>query len=554
MLKRTLGSIHRLPVEIMQEIFRYDQRPMFVGSGWAVPTAIRLRGVCRQWRDIIDGTPEYWSTIVLRDSEELVKWRLSKSAKWPLSVEISIIKMLPAVLQESERWRHMIWHSSPHQHSQSTLSLPSSLPALEDLEIPVSDVRPGGDAYYGPLPHALHQTLCTTSSNLRHLSVCLNHLIQLRPLLSRLHSIKIVDGISIGRPVQAIADSLVLCIALRQIDFSFTSYNVVPEDQDIFEVPEIRLPRLELLKIDILDLQWLCLLGFLRPPSSAKLYLILRLGRNDYSLNERSLEDLRKPDHMLEIHRWMHLQKGPSPCMTFQAFNTGPHLTETVTRGMPYWMIRQNKEAPPKGFQVYRFYSRSTETAHLNLTLRLPQTFGSQVLNFMASILKDLGAPPTSLVTFNSGLGGDYVKTISEVFKSAGTIYSYANECQDVEWLQELKSSERTGANSRDVYFPHATRVFLDLKYNPQRKPASLEAYIHKAIWTRQFRQDPEVTSCSKIAELTIFGGVWTGWHWGTLKQWIPVVKLMAPIVPVRPIPAPAPVDQLSGKLGSLSI
>jgi hypothetical protein len=120
MLATLLSPVHRLPPELLGEIFRYCLPCDFDEKG--AHNAVMLPShVCRHWRGVALSTPTLWTNIVLRVTNgtfesraALVTTWFSRSGGSPLSFTLvgreNVRPILAFLLRYCNRWQHISLH------------------------------------------------------------------------------------------------------------------------------------------------------------------------------------------------------------------------------------------------------------------------------------------------------------------------------------------------------------------------------------------------------------------------------------------------------------
>ncbi|KAG8892107.1 hypothetical protein FRB99_002958 [Tulasnella sp. 403] len=83
--RNTLSLIHRLPIEILVEIFRHVTKDGFYTSRRYLRLG-DLSRVCALWGRVIEQSPTLWTTIWTNDDTRLIKKIISRSGNHPLSI------------------------------------------------------------------------------------------------------------------------------------------------------------------------------------------------------------------------------------------------------------------------------------------------------------------------------------------------------------------------------------------------------------------------------------------------------------------------------------
>ncbi|KAK1219982.1 hypothetical protein PQX77_017266 [Marasmius sp. AFHP31] len=96
-----LSPVHRLPMEILMEIFSIACEENELYSS-ILPNAMNLSSVCGRWWEVIRSAPKLWSSITIRFSdwkrrfpvlEDLVSLYLDRAATQPLHLQLDFIVM-----------------------------------------------------------------------------------------------------------------------------------------------------------------------------------------------------------------------------------------------------------------------------------------------------------------------------------------------------------------------------------------------------------------------------------------------------------------------------
>ena len=63
-----MACIQALPLEMLALVFNFVVRRHFDDKDNAVPPALRLRAVCRLWRDAVNADPSLWKIVPLHNT------------------------------------------------------------------------------------------------------------------------------------------------------------------------------------------------------------------------------------------------------------------------------------------------------------------------------------------------------------------------------------------------------------------------------------------------------------------------------------------------------
>ncbi|KAG9041499.1 hypothetical protein FS837_012192 [Tulasnella sp. UAMH 9824] len=145
-----LIPFHRLPVELFARIISEALKPL-QSLRWSRPTytgrlAI-LCEVCKQWRDVINGTASLWASIDILDPTTITTAAVSRAAGHPLNIIaaplslISLADRLPDGLDEftdtamalSIRWRSLQIVVPSSEKALAVMNAPA--PLLQSLEL-----------------------------------------------------------------------------------------------------------------------------------------------------------------------------------------------------------------------------------------------------------------------------------------------------------------------------------------------------------------------------------------------------------------------------------
>ncbi|KAG7091877.1 hypothetical protein E1B28_008278 [Marasmius oreades] len=154
-----LSPIHRLPTEVLENIFKHDARAVQVRAR-VVPKIVSLSMVCGRWREVICSTPSLWANIDL-DVERLDNYAstdddithltyvlqlfLARSRSAPLNLDLFIpssepvhrtTKLLDVLAPSMNRWRVICLNASTEifEHPAFQL-LPQRLPSLQHVTL-----------------------------------------------------------------------------------------------------------------------------------------------------------------------------------------------------------------------------------------------------------------------------------------------------------------------------------------------------------------------------------------------------------------------------------
>ncbi|KAG8947040.1 hypothetical protein FRC04_011220 [Tulasnella sp. 424] len=149
-----LPYINQLPPELLGLIILQHNH---WGSYWEL---LSLRGVCKFWLEVIDGTPELWIRLSLSFNVGLISLIIKNSKSLPLMVwydedgylgddqpalQERITSILSRTAMSSGRWRSLSYTASSESNHSQILGLP--LHNLQDLDISLS----GNLAHTAPL-------------------------------------------------------------------------------------------------------------------------------------------------------------------------------------------------------------------------------------------------------------------------------------------------------------------------------------------------------------------------------------------------------------------
>ncbi|KAI0641514.1 hypothetical protein C8Q79DRAFT_315903 [Trametes meyenii] len=137
-----MPTIHRLPVELLVEVFSWSQltHSALVGPRhhWT-----QLMLVCQRWRAVVVDTPQFWTTIDFADNFQWARDSLSRSRN--AVIDINLVGIEPSILETAVgllashtlRLRRLVFHSNDTGDNLDPLVklLFSHLPALEELAI-----------------------------------------------------------------------------------------------------------------------------------------------------------------------------------------------------------------------------------------------------------------------------------------------------------------------------------------------------------------------------------------------------------------------------------
>lgn len=120
--KALVVPMHRLPPEILSEIFQQSIRTSEFDRYEIDKMPLRLAGVCGRWRSVTLSTPRLWSSIssvvqpkYLKSDTSLVNMWLSRSGRTPLSINLSCRKnyvnnmrsLMEQFVSQCERWQNV---------------------------------------------------------------------------------------------------------------------------------------------------------------------------------------------------------------------------------------------------------------------------------------------------------------------------------------------------------------------------------------------------------------------------------------------------------------
>ncbi|KAF9255504.1 hypothetical protein L218DRAFT_334140 [Marasmius fiardii PR-910] len=164
-----LSPIHRLPPEILANVFAYSSRPMEILQFGVIPDVVLLSMVCVRWREVVLSTPSLWSNIQmdfgawvdgtldaytvsyiqLPLAVNMVEMFLERSRPAPLTLKFGFPStvvcprvgvLLEVLCRVSERWRSLdITLGSDLLDHRKLGSIPN-LPSLEHLDLRLFEV------------------------------------------------------------------------------------------------------------------------------------------------------------------------------------------------------------------------------------------------------------------------------------------------------------------------------------------------------------------------------------------------------------------------------
>ncbi|KAK0446565.1 uncharacterized protein EV420DRAFT_1570102 [Desarmillaria tabescens] len=142
--KSLLSPIHRLPCDILVEIFRWAaHRPK---SSLDVTKGVWPLGqVCGWWRDIVLASPILWSVVILeppytRHSVDILTHHFCHSAELPLWIAVTAgdsvndRRVFDMVIQKSALWK-MVDICTPLKDLEKLSSVSGNIPFLEELYV-----------------------------------------------------------------------------------------------------------------------------------------------------------------------------------------------------------------------------------------------------------------------------------------------------------------------------------------------------------------------------------------------------------------------------------
>ncbi|KIO17872.1 hypothetical protein M407DRAFT_32448 [Tulasnella calospora MUT 4182] len=190
---------HRLPIELFARIISTALKPL-QNLRWNQSTYLRrlviLCEVCKQWRDVINGTASLWAAIDILDPPALTSAAISRTAGHPLDViaapsgPINVASYLPDGLDEftktamalSTRWRSIQIVVPSAEEALAIMN--AHAPLLRSLELKSTttfrlNLKKGGTLFQGTGPQlrrlALHGVAIPWDSklppDLRYLSI-----------------------------------------------------------------------------------------------------------------------------------------------------------------------------------------------------------------------------------------------------------------------------------------------------------------------------------------------------------------------------------------------
>ncbi|KIO18134.1 hypothetical protein M407DRAFT_32194 [Tulasnella calospora MUT 4182] len=138
---KKLLPIETLPIEVFRVIVRLvvQKAPrLSCTDQGSFGVLIHLRLVCTRWAQVIEENPEFWQTLSLYSSEELVRLILKRALDWPLDIcgTVRSTSVLNLALRESHRWRSVDVQIDSQPNLDLLLSRPA--PLLESLAVQIS--------------------------------------------------------------------------------------------------------------------------------------------------------------------------------------------------------------------------------------------------------------------------------------------------------------------------------------------------------------------------------------------------------------------------------
>ncbi|KAK0439014.1 hypothetical protein EV421DRAFT_2037594 [Armillaria borealis] len=142
--KSVLSPIHRLPRDIIVEVFRWVvHHPK--NSLDATKGVWPLGQVCGWWRDIVSTSPVLWSVVILnppytRHSVDILTHHFCRSAESPLWIAVKTGdstndgRVFDMVIQKSGLWK-MVCINAPLTNLEMLSSISGNIPLLEELYV-----------------------------------------------------------------------------------------------------------------------------------------------------------------------------------------------------------------------------------------------------------------------------------------------------------------------------------------------------------------------------------------------------------------------------------
>ncbi|KDQ09969.1 hypothetical protein BOTBODRAFT_190754 [Botryobasidium botryosum FD-172 SS1] len=297
------APIHRLPHEILSEIFQLaDDRESFT-TMWRDPHFHRVAGVSRLWRQVVRESPRLWKRIFPL-SGALVDRFIGQSRQVPLEISFDhptkepsagLLDYLLRVGPQSHRWRSCHLQGTPDA-LEPFLRAPA--PMLEILDLG----RSGSSAlsFSHPALFAGH-TPRLRELSLRGIHVPLDSSIYAGLTSLRLFRIQYTQPNSIHQLISILHS----CPLLRKLDLSHIKFSFPHDALDGLPTqPVVELRRLEKLKFSQIPMAWAVhhILSRLSAPSALELDLELDLGQSLDEVLPQYLESQPYLQNLLAMH------------------------------------------------------------------------------------------------------------------------------------------------------------------------------------------------------------------------------------------------------------
>ncbi|KAG8905671.1 exo-1,3-beta-glucanase [Tulasnella sp. 403] len=232
--------IHRLPVEVLTEIFR-----LVVGNSFFICEHYKglhgLSGVCKLWAAALVQAPMFWTNISANNHPSFVSKLISRSGNCPLFINKGIFlegaprstrSFLQQLLPQIHRWKTASLSLRNIQHLPERL-INASVPQLEELSLSAHRRDGGGqiDLFRGG------------AERLKKLDLWGVSIPWTSPLLLRLQVLRLMDlGDSAGVTTTHILNVLAQCTELSALRISGCSihYSEAPNLPARLELPHLR--------------------------------------------------------------------------------------------------------------------------------------------------------------------------------------------------------------------------------------------------------------------------------------------------------------------------